>query len=209
MNFDLLLCLLFLPCCNACSMMLFPLLQNLTSKKHYVTDITESALFSSYSLLNRQQAGRKTSPVSIWGLSGAGIDKHGRPDACWSGGPLPRRFQALWLWQHGNHNHKTIGAAFTVLRRKPQWSWNPGTKSNIFLIQVMPIGFKQDMVNDVDNDATGELHFPNFLQMMRKKYSDNNAEDEIREAFRVFDSVRQSDFKNCDNAATIFIHLGR
>ena len=73
----------------------------------------------------------------------------------------------------------------------------------------MPIGFKQDMVNDVDNDATGELHFPNFLQMMRKKYSDNNAEDEIREAFRVFDSVRQSDFKNCDYAATIFIHLGR
>ena len=45
------------------------------------------------------------------------------------------------------------------------------------------------MVNDVDSDATGELHFPNFLQLMRKKYSDNNAEDEIREAFRVFDSV--------------------
>ena len=47
----------------------------------------------------------------------------------------------------------------------------------------------QDMVNEVDSDATGELHFPNFLQLMRKKYSDNNAEDEIREAFRVFDSV--------------------
>ena len=61
----------------------------------------------------------------------------------------------------------------------------------ILLIQVMlMIGLKQDMVNDVDNDATGELHFPNFLQLMRKKYSDNNAEDEIREAFRVFDSVR-------------------
>ena len=46
------------------------------------------------------------------------------------------------------------------------------------------------MVNDVDSDAKNEVHFPDFLQLMKKKYSDNNAEDEIREAFRVFDSVR-------------------
>ncbi len=45
------------------------------------------------------------------------------------------------------------------------------------------------MVNEVDSDATGNLQFPCFLDMMKKKYSDNNAEDEIREAFRVFDSV--------------------
>ena len=47
----------------------------------------------------------------------------------------------------------------------------------------------QDMVNEVDSDATGEVQFPNFLQLMARKFSENNAEDEIREAFRVFDSV--------------------
>ena len=45
------------------------------------------------------------------------------------------------------------------------------------------------MVNEVDSDATGDIQFPNFLQLMARKYSENNAEDEIREAFRVFDSV--------------------
>ncbi len=49
----------------------------------------------------------------------------------------------------------------------------------------------QDMVNEVDRDATGDLKFPNFLSLMEKKFSDNNAEDEIREAFRVFDNVRK------------------
>ena len=45
------------------------------------------------------------------------------------------------------------------------------------------------MVNEVDKDATGDIKFPNFLDLMSNKFSDNNAEDEIREAFRVFDSV--------------------
>jgi len=47
------------------------------------------------------------------------------------------------------------------------------------------------MVNEVDADASGSIMFPNFLTLMSKKYSENNAEDEIREAFRVFDSVSQ------------------
>lgn len=45
------------------------------------------------------------------------------------------------------------------------------------------------MVNQVDKDATGDIRFPNFLELMSQKFSDNNAEDEIREAFKVFDSV--------------------
>ena len=45
------------------------------------------------------------------------------------------------------------------------------------------------MVNQVDKDATGDIKFPNFLEMMCQKFSDNNAEDEIREAFKVFDNV--------------------
>jgi len=46
----------------------------------------------------------------------------------------------------------------------------------------------QDMVNQVDKEATGAVKFPNFLNMMSEKFSDNNAEDEIREAFKVFDN---------------------
>ena len=45
------------------------------------------------------------------------------------------------------------------------------------------------MVNEVDSDATGVLQFPHFLQLMARKFSENNAEDEIREAFKVFDGV--------------------
>lgn len=45
----------------------------------------------------------------------------------------------------------------------------------------------QDMINEVDKDGTGLLNFPNFLYMMAKKENDEEAEDEIREAFKVFD----------------------
>eukprot|EP00093_Oithona_nana_P014455 14455.XXX_451934_451344_1 [CDS] Oithona nana genome sequencing. len=41
--------------------------------------------------------------------------------------------------------------------------------------------------NPMDKNATGDVRFPNFLGLMSQKYSDNNAEDEIREAFKVFD----------------------
>jgi len=45
----------------------------------------------------------------------------------------------------------------------------------------------QDMINEVDADGSGSIKFPEFLWMMAKKASDLAAEDDIREAFRVFD----------------------
>ena len=45
------------------------------------------------------------------------------------------------------------------------------------------------MVNEVDKDGTGSVDFPEFLSMMAMKINDQNAEDEIREAFKVFDGV--------------------
>ena len=45
------------------------------------------------------------------------------------------------------------------------------------------------MINVVDKDGTGFIHFPNFLYMMAKKENDEEAEDEIRDAFKVFDGV--------------------
>jgi len=45
----------------------------------------------------------------------------------------------------------------------------------------------QDMINEVDKDGTGIVKFPEFLSMMATKIDSLVAEDEIREAFRVFD----------------------
>ena len=59
-------------------------------------------------------------------------------------------------------------------------------------MKVWTFIYFQDMVNEVDKDASGTIKFPNFLDIMSIKFSDNNAEDEIREAFKVFDGV--SDF---------------
>ena len=54
---------------------------------------------------------------------------------------------------------------------------------------VIKLNF-QDLVGQVDKDGTGSIDFPEFLQMMTLKYEEENAEDEIRTAFQVFDTVR-------------------
>ncbi|XP_077298572.1 calmodulin-alpha-like isoform X2 [Arctopsyche grandis] len=45
----------------------------------------------------------------------------------------------------------------------------------------------RDMVNEVDQDGNGTIEFNEFLQMMSKKMKGGDGEDELREAFRVFD----------------------
>ena len=47
----------------------------------------------------------------------------------------------------------------------------------------------KDMISQVDKVGTGSLDFPKFLTMMCLKADAENAEDEIREAFQVFDGV--------------------
>ena len=45
-------------------------------------------------------------------------------------------------------------------------------------------------MNEVDTGSIGSFKFPNFLSMMLRKIDEISAEEEIREAFKVFDSVR-------------------
>ena len=45
----------------------------------------------------------------------------------------------------------------------------------------------EDMINEVDADGNGNIDFPEFLAMMAKKMKDVDSEEEIKEAFRVFD----------------------
>ncbi|XP_059096654.1 calmodulin-like [Tigriopus californicus] len=65
----------------------------------------------------------------------------------------------------------------------------------------------QDMMNEVDSDASNNLIFPAFLTLMAKRYSDSNAEDEIREAFRVFDSDGNG-FINRSELRAVMMNLG-
>jgi len=45
----------------------------------------------------------------------------------------------------------------------------------------------QDMINEVDSDKSGSIEFDEFLQLMARKMQDTDTEEEIREAFKVFD----------------------
>ena len=45
----------------------------------------------------------------------------------------------------------------------------------------------QDMINEVDADGNGTIDFPEFLTMMARKMKDTDSEEELKEAFRVFD----------------------
>ena len=51
------------------------------------------------------------------------------------------------------------------------------------------------MINEVDKDGQGVVKFPEFLSMMASKLDGLVAEDEIREAFCVFDIVRERDLE--------------
>ncbi|XP_029409979.1 calmodulin-like [Nannospalax galili] len=45
----------------------------------------------------------------------------------------------------------------------------------------------QDMIDEVDADGKGTIDFPEFLTMMAREMKVTYSEEEIREAFRVFD----------------------
>lgn len=47
----------------------------------------------------------------------------------------------------------------------------------------------QDMINEIDSNGNGEIDFAEFLTMMARKAQDADSEDEIREAFKVINSV--------------------
>merc|ERR1712137_222973 len=45
----------------------------------------------------------------------------------------------------------------------------------------------QDMINEVDADGNGTIDFPEFLSLLARKMKDVDTEEELVEAFKVFD----------------------
>ena len=45
----------------------------------------------------------------------------------------------------------------------------------------------QDMINEVDIDGNGTIDFKEFLGLMARKMRDNDSEEELIEAFKIFD----------------------
>lgn len=61
--------------------------------------------------------------------------------------------------------------------------------SQLILALLCEVYNTQDLINTVDKDGTGSIDFPEFLMMMKLKVQDQNQEEDIREAFKVFDNV--------------------
>lgn len=45
----------------------------------------------------------------------------------------------------------------------------------------------QDMINEVDADGSGTIDFPEFLNLMARKLRGTDSDEELKNAFRVFD----------------------
>lgn len=65
----------------------------------------------------------------------------------------------------------------------------------------------QDMINEVDCDGNGIIDFPEFLSMQARKMRDTDGEEELMEAFRVFD-VNGSGFISAAEFRHVMTNLG-
>jgi calmodulin len=48
----------------------------------------------------------------------------------------------------------------------------------------------QDMVNEVDADGNGNIDLPEFISLMARRMKHGDQEDELVEAFKIFDRER-------------------
>ncbi|URE48218.1 receptor kinase 1 [Musa troglodytarum] len=65
----------------------------------------------------------------------------------------------------------------------------------------------QDMINEVDADGNGTIDFPEFLNLMARKMKDTDSEEELKEAFRVFDKD-QDGFISAAELRHVMTNLG-
>ena len=65
----------------------------------------------------------------------------------------------------------------------------------------------QDMINEVDANGNGTIDFPEFITMMSRKMKDTDSEEELLEAFKVFDKDGNG-FITSQELRHVMTHLG-
>ncbi|KAG5574171.1 hypothetical protein H5410_063937 [Solanum commersonii] len=65
----------------------------------------------------------------------------------------------------------------------------------------------QDMINEVDADGNETIDLPEFLNLMARKMKDTDSEEELKEAFRVFDKD-QNGFISAAELRHVMTNLG-
>ena len=65
----------------------------------------------------------------------------------------------------------------------------------------------QDMINEVDADGNGVVDLPEFLTLVSRKMKDTDSEEEIVEAFKVFDKDK-SGFISAGELRHVMTNLG-
>ena len=105
-----------------------------------------------------------------------------------------RAFHRFDTDKDGNINGKELGKILRYIGHNPteaevQVYLNIYLNSNI----KMQKPFLKEMIATADKDGTGTLDLIEFLQMMKEKIRDQNKEEEITEAFKVFDIVSFKD----------------
>lgn len=79
-----------------------------------------------------------------------------------------------------------------------KWMLMVRTRSNLkgfqqFTVTVLDVSSSNVLLlKNFFSSGNGTIDFPEFLTMMARKMKDTDSEEEIREAFRVFDKVNTS-----------------
>ncbi|KAI5397774.1 Calmodulin-3, variant 2 [Lathyrus oleraceus] len=63
------------------------------------------------------------------------------------------------------------------------------------------------MISEVDADGNGTIEFDEFLNLMARKMKDTDAEEELREAFKVFDKD-QNGYISASELRHVMMNLG-
>ena len=101
-----------------------------------------------------------------------------------------RAFHRFDTDKDGNINGKELGKILRYIGHNPTEA-EVQVYLNIYLNSNVKKQnpFLKEMIATADKDGTGTLDLIEFLQMMKEKIRDQNKEEEITEAFKVFDIV--------------------
>lgn len=83
-------------------------------------------------------------------------------------------------------------AQFSHFSGRPDWDYSLGVGVMSWICSKTWRSFTR-VCMQVDADGNGTIDFPEFLTLMARKMKDTDSEEEILEAFKVFDKVLSCD----------------